>query len=288
MLKTRLIPVVLLRNGVVVQSKGFRRYQLLGNPTTVVQRLSDWASDELIYLDITRDAHYDLGRDDLKGPNRHDILDIVADVAKRCFMPLTFGGRIRCLDDAAARLQHGADKIAINSRALETPGFISDCARAFGSQCVVVSIDAKEVAPGRWQVFGGGGRMPTGLSPVTWAREAEERGAGEILINSIDRDGSLSGYDIELIAAVDAAVSIPMIALGGVGDWAHFVEMIERSNVSAVAAANIFHYSEQSVYRAKKYMFERGANIRPPRLLTATELEGDESCVTADAASIPR
>lgn len=288
MLKTRLIPVVLLRNGVVVQSKGFNHYQMLGNPTTVVQRLSDWASDELIYLDITRDAGYGLGRDDLNDPNRHDILEIVSDVAKRCFMPLTFGGRIRTLDDAAARLQHGADKITINTRALEEPSFISDCARVFGSQCVVVSIDVRASDAGSWQVYGHGGRLPAKVDAVTWAREAEQRGAGEILINSIDRDGSHRGYDVELVGAVADAVSIPVIALGGVGDWAHFVELVQQANVSAVAAANIFHYSEHSVYRAKKYLFARGVNVRPPQLFTLDSQEKDEPCVTAGDVSIPR
>lgn len=288
MLKTRLIPVVLLRNGVVVQSKGFNRYQMLGNPTTVVQRLSDWASDELIYLDITRDAGYDLGRDDLNDPNRHDILEIVSDVATHCFMPLTFGGGVRSLDDAAARLQHGADKITINTRALEEPSFISDCARAFGSQCVVVSIDVRARDAGSWQVCGDGGRLPARIDAITWAREAERRGAGEILINSIDRDGSHRGYDIELVGAVANAVSVPVIALGGVGDWAHFVELVQQTNVSAVAAANIFHYSEHSVYRAKKYLFARGLNVRPPQLLTLDSQEREEPCVTAGGVSIPR
>ncbi len=288
MLKTRVIPVVLLRNGVVVQSKGFQRYQLLGNPTTVVQRLSDWASDELIYLDITRDAGYDLGRDDLNHPNRDNILEIISDVARRCFMPLTFGGRIRNLDDAAARLQRGADKITINSRAVQDPTFITDCARAFGSQCVVVSIDVRCRSAGTWEVYTGGGRTRTGLDVVTWAREAERRGAGEILINSIDCDGGASGYDLRLVSAVVEAVSVPVIALGGVGDWAHFADAIRHTNVSAVAAANVFHYTEHSVYKAKKYLFDRDFNVRQPRLLHLRPEEKHEPCVTASAASTPR
>ncbi|MFQ5805852.1 MAG: imidazole glycerol phosphate synthase subunit HisF [Phycisphaerae bacterium] len=288
MLKTRVIPVVLLRNGIVVQSKGFKRYQLLGNPTTVVQRLSDWASDELIYLDITQDAAYDLGRDDLKHPNRHDILEIVSDVARRCFMPLTFGGRIQSLADGAARLQRGADKIAINTRAVEEPKFITECAQAFGSQCVVVSIDVRASGAGRWEACTSGGRIPTGLDAVEWARAAEQRGAGEILLNSIDRDGSGRGYDLALVCAVVEAVSIPVIALGGVGDWSHFADVIRRTNVSAVAAANIFHYSEQSVYKAKKYLFDRGFNVRQPELLAVGPEEKHEPCATASDASTPR
>jgi cyclase len=288
LLKTRVIPVVLLRNGVVVQSKGFRRYQCLGNPTTVVQRLSDWASDELIYLDITHDAGYDLGRDDLNHPNRHEILDIVSDVARRCFMPLTFGGRIRTVEDAATRLRRGADKIAINTRAVEDPTFIAACARAFGSQCVVVSIDVHGSSAGTWQVYIGGGRTRTGLDAVTWAREAERRGAGEILINSIDRDGGAGGYDLRLVSAVVEAVSVPVIALGGAGDWGHLADVIHHTHVSAVAAANIFHYTEHSVYKAKAYLFDRGFNVRRPQMFDARHEERSEPCVTASVVSTPR
>lgn len=282
MLKTRLIPCLLLRNGLVVQSKGFCRYQLLGNPTTVVQRLSDWACDELIYLDISRDSSYDLGRDDLNHPNRADILDIISDVARRCFMPLTFGGRIRTVDDAAARIERGADKIAINTQACHEPQFIADCARAFGSQCVVVSVDVRGDAATGWQVHTDGGREPTGRCPVEWARQIEQLGAGEILINSIDRDGKGRGYDIELIAAVASAVTVPVICLGGVGHWDHFAEAIRHAGVSAVAAANIFHYSENSVYNAKKHLFEAGLNVRRPELFAATAIEEPDSCATAD------
>jgi cyclase len=264
MLKKRLIPVVLLRNGVVVQSKGFKRYQRLGNPVTIVQRLTDWAADELVYLDISRDQVYDLGRDDLKDENRGTILEILADISKRCFMPLTFGGGIRTLDDAAMRVRAGADKVSINTKPLEDPGFITACAVEFGSQCVVVSIDAKEKDDGSWEVFSHGGRNPTGLTPASWAAEAEARGAGEILINSIDRDGKGEGYDLALINSVVNAVKIPVISVGGVGKWDHFGEALLQTGTNAVAAANIFHYTENSVYKAKKHLFEIGANVRKP------------------------
>jgi cyclase len=267
MLKTRLIPVVLLRNGLVVQSKGFKRYQALGNPTTVVSRLSDWASDELIYLDITRDAGYDLRRDDLNTPNRDNILDIVEDVARRCFMPLTFGGGIRTVADAAARLERGADKIAINTEAFTRPAFITECAQAFGSQCVVVSVDVKQTENWRWEVAIGGGQRLTGRSVSDWVREIEARGAGEILINSVDEDGKGQGYDLDLLRTVASSVSIPVIGLGGVGQWSHFADAIRDTGVRAVAAANIFHYSEQSVLKAKKYLYEAGLNVRRPELL---------------------
>ena len=288
MLKNRLIPCILLRNGLVVQSKRFCRYQLLGNPTTVVQRLSDWSCDELIYLDISRNASYDLGRDDLNDPNRDDILEIISDVARRCFMPLTFGGNIRTLDDAAARIQRGADKVAINTQACRQPEFVTRCARAFGAQCVVVSIDVRGDAEGGWQVFTDGGREATRWGPIEWARRVEELGAGEVLINSIDRDGSGQGYDVDLISAVVSAVSIPVICLGGVGCWEHFADVIRTADVSAVAAANIFHYSENSVYNAKKYLYEAGLNVRRPALLTIESPEEKPECAIAAGACIPK
>ena len=265
-LKSRIIPVVLLRNGVVVQSKGFKRYQRLGNPTTIVRRLSNWLADELIYLDISSQQIYDLGRDDLNFPNRRSILEILQDVAKHCFMPLTFGGGIRTFDDVLARTRAGADKVAVNTQALNVPSFVDVCAKEFGSQCIVVSIDALRGANGSWEVYAQGGKVPTGRHPAEWAAEVESRGAGEILLNSIDRDGSGKGYDNALNRAVVGAVKIPVIACGGVGEWAHLAQGIIEGGASAVAAANIFHYTENSVYEAKKYLCERGLNVRKPTL----------------------
>jgi cyclase len=265
-LKHRLIPVVLMRGGVVVQSKGFQRYQRLGNPTTIVQRLSDWASDELIYLDISREGTYDLGRDDLGGANRGDPLTILRDVAKQCFMPLAFGGGIRTLDDIRARIRLGADKVVINSQPLVEPTFIDAAAREFGSQCVVVCIDAKQTDNEQWEVFSAGGRNATGRSPADWAREAADRGAGEILIQSIEQDGRGQGYDLPLIHSVSSAVRVPVIALGGAGSWEHFAAAIQEGGADAVAAANIFNYRENSVYQAKRHLFDQGLNVREPAL----------------------
>jgi cyclase len=263
MLKNRLIVCLLLRNGNIVQSKGFKRYQRLGNPVTIVERLTNWMSDELVYLDISPDDVYDLRRDDLGVPNRRSIQDIIRDVAKCCFMPLTFGGKIRSLEDIYARVTSGADKVSINTQAFDRPEFITEAAREFGSQCIVVSMDAKSTGPGAWEIYKRGGEIATGRGAVEWAREAEARGAGEILLNSIDRDGSATGYDLELVRAVVRAVKIPVIALGGVGEWRHFKEGLE-AGASAVAAANIFHYSENSVYNARKYLYEQGVNVREP------------------------
>ena len=263
MLRKRLIPCILLRNGVIVQSKGFKRYQMLGNPTTAVERLSDWASDELIYLDISQDRVYDLRRDDLKSPNRASILEIIEDVAEKCFMPLTFGGGIRTLEHVVVRVQAGADKVAINTQPLAQPEFITEVAREVGSQCVVVSVDVRETGDGSWEVFANGGREATGRDVLEWVAEAEDRGAGEIFLNSIDRDGAGQGYDLELIERVAERVSIPVIACGGVGEWAHFADALERTGVSAVSAANIFHYTENSVRNAKKHLVDAGLNVRP-------------------------
>lgn len=276
MLKNRLIPVVLLRHGVIVQSKGFRRYQRLGNPTSIVERLSDWASDELIYLDISPGAGYDLGREDLYQQNRSSIYEILSDVARVCFMPLTVGGGIRSLDDVRGRLRIGADKVTINTAALERPEFIEECAQEFGSQCVVISIDARASGENCWEVCKAGGKVPVGRSPAEWAHEAQERGAGEIFLNSIDRDGAGIGYDLPMTRSVTSRVSIPVIACGGVGEWSHFAEGISEGGAAAVAAANIFNYTEQSVFNAKKALHEAELNVRPPNLRESQLLDSAE------------
>lgn len=264
MLKQRLIVNLVLRNGVIVQSKRFKFYQWLGDPTTIVERLSNWTCDEVVYLDISSNEAYDLKRDDLNTKNRKTILDIIQDVSKKCFMPLTFGGRIRTIEDIRLRLQAGADKVTLNTQAFVRPEFISEAALEFGSQCIVVSMDAKEIDVGKWEIYSHFGKKPTGKSPAQWAREVEERGAGEIFLNSIDRDGTGQGYDLELIQSVTAVVKIPVIACGGVGEWRHLAEGLKVGGASAVAAANIFHYTENSVYNAKKFLCEQGCNVREP------------------------
>ena len=266
MKKKRLITVLLLRNGWLVQSKQFHRYQNLGNPSSAVRRLSQWAADEVIYLDITRDDLYDMGREDLGHPNRHNVLEIIEDVAKAALMPITVGGRIHSIQDIETRLTLGADKVCLNTKAIDEPQFIEEAAKQFGSQCIVVSIDVKTNA-GFNQVVTEGGRRPTAYTPEAWAKQVEELGAGEILLNSIDRDGMKTGYDLDLLNKVTEAVRIPVIACGGVGTWGHFAEALKETNVDAVAASNIFHYSDQSVYLARQYLFEQGLNVRPPELL---------------------
>jgi imidazole glycerol-phosphate synthase subunit HisF len=266
MKKKRLIPVLLLKNGWLVQSVGFRQFKRLGNPIWAVKRLSEWASDELIYLDISRDDEYDLNRDDLKDPNRHSILEIIEDVSKMTFMPITIGGKIRTLKDIEARLSRGADKISINTQALRVKEFITSGAKEFGSQCIVVSIDAKLI-DGKHVVMTNNGQTPTKYSVSEWSKIVETQGAGEILINSIDNDGTKQGYDIPLLQQVTETVNIPVIACGGAGEWTHFAEAFDKTNVDAVAAANVFQHIDQSVYLAKKYLYDNNYNVRSPDLL---------------------
>lgn len=266
MKKKRLIPVLLLRNGQLVQSKSFSRYQNLGNPYTAVKRLSEWAADELIYLDISRDDDYDLRRDDLKQGSRGTFLDIIDEVSRHSFMPLTVGGRIRTLKDIEQRLTSGADKVSINTMALIDPSFIESAAREFGEQCIVISIDVRTV-DSQYRVYSASSDELTGRDLLDWAREAEGRGAGEMLVNSVDRDGAKTGYDLTMLQSVSSSVKIPVIALGGVGEWNHLAEGLRETQVDAVAAANVFHYTDQSVYLAKKFLYDRELPVRKPFII---------------------
>lgn len=265
MKKKRLIPVLLLRNGWLVQSKNFNEYKNLGNPVTAVKRLSQWASDELIYLDISPDDSYDLRRDDLNTPNRSTIYEILEDISKSTFMPITVGGKIRTIEDIRKRLSRGADKISINTIALENKNFIKKAAKIFGSQAIVVSIDVK-IIDNKFIVMKGGGKIPSSHEAVKWAKTVEKYGAGEILLNSVDRDGNKDGFEISLIKAVSDAVKIPVIACGGAGEWSDFGEVLDKTNADAISAANLFQHVDQSVYIAKKYLYDNNYNVRPPSL----------------------
>jgi len=260
-LKTRLIPCLLLKNGLLVRSEEFSLHQVVGNPIHQVERFNAWAVDELVYIDITREGSHDLRRNDHKIKDSPELLDIVEAISRTCFVPLTFGGGIRTVDDVRARLAHGADKVTINTQAVETPDFIEEAARVFGSQAIIVSIDAKARDGDGWEVMTRWGKQATGLDAAEWARQAEQRGAGEIFLNSIDRDGMAGGYDLELIEAVAAATTIPVIACGGVGTFRHLADGV-RAGASAVSAANIFHFTEHSTQRAKKALVEAGIDVR--------------------------
>lgn len=264
-LKTRLIPCLLLKNGLIVRSELFRYHQVIGDPITQLRRYSQWAADELVYLDISREAVYDVRRSDAKidTSGKLGILDIVREVSRACFMPLTFGGGIRSIADMRERFANGADKISINSLALDAPSMISEAAVAFGSQAVVVSVDAKRRDDGSFEVYRGG-HEPTGLDPVAWVQEVQRRGAGEILLNSIDRDGTAKGFDLALVRSVTEATNLPVIAIGGAGRWKDFVDVVSVGGASAAAAANIFHFTELSYRHAKVFMATQGVDVRLP------------------------
>lgn len=261
MLKKRLIPVLLLQNGLLVRSELFKIHQVIGNPIYEVQRFNEWNVDELVYLDITRDDRYDLRRDDHKVKGLDDPLRILDAVSQTCFMPLTWGGRIRTIDDMHQRFSRGADKIVINAAAVSTPELINQSARIFGSQAIVIGIDVLRHPDGRTEVLVDGGRKPTGLTPEDWAREVEQRGAGEIFLQSIDRDGTGRGYDLDLTRAVSCAVSIPVVACGGVGRYEDYAAGI-RAGASAVAAANIWHFKEMSDRGGKRALAKAGIEVR--------------------------
>ncbi len=267
MKKNRLIPVLLLKNGWLVQSKEFNRYQNLGNPTTAVKRISEWGSDELIYLDISKNDEYDIRRNDQNYPNRQSFLEIIEDVSKMTFMPITVGGKIKTLKDIEDRLKIGADKISLNTKAILCPDFITQAAKEFGSQCIVVSIDALLIE-NNYLVYDHSNSCTTQKDVLEYSKLVENMGAGEILLNSVNRDGLGGGYDLNLANHVSNIVNIPVINCGGVSEWSHFQEALQHTKVDALAAANIFHYRDQSVYLAKKYLYEHGSNVRKPDLLT--------------------
>jgi len=262
--RPRLIPCLLLKHGLIVRSQLFKVHQVIGNPMSTVERFSQWNVDELVILDISKDdGGHDLRRDDLQQRYAgNSALDVLREVAKVCFMPLTFGGRIRNLDDIATRLAAGADKVTLNTAALRDPDFITRAASRFGSQCIVLSIDAARTPAGGYEVLADGGSRATGRDPADWAREVEALGAGEIFLNSVDRDGSAKGYDLDLIRRVADSVAIPVIACGGVGRYEHFAPAIPEGRASAAAAANIFHFFELSYPHAKRACIDAGVAMR--------------------------
>ncbi len=251
MLKKRLIATLLMRDGLIVQSVGFNRYLPIGRPRLPIEFVVKWDVDEIILLDMSASPQ---GR----GPDS-DVLEMLSQF---CFVPLTIGGGIRTVDDVRCAIRSGADKVSINTHALLRPQLITEIAGVFGSQCVVVSMDCRREPDGQYQVYTQSGAQATGLKPDQWAQQCAELGAGEIFLNSIDRDGMRSGYDIELIKSVTASVNIPVIACGGVGSFKHFAPGIIEAGASAVAAANIFHHTEHSTIFAKAHMYKSGVDVR--------------------------
>jgi len=251
MLTKRIIPCLDVTAGRVVKGINFVGLQDAGDPVEVAQRYNEQGADELTFLDITATSD---GRD--------LILPIIEAVASKVFIPLTVGGGVRATQDVRRLLNAGADKVSMNSSAVANPDLVSEASAYYGSQCIVVAIDAKQTAPKRWEVFTHGGRKNTGLDAIQWAKEVAKRGAGEILLTSMDRDGTKDGFDLELTAAVSKAVSVPVIASGGVGGLQDLVDGIQKGKADAVLAASIFHYGQHTVQEAKQYMAKLGIAIR--------------------------
>ncbi len=266
MLTKRVIPCLDVTNGRVVKGTRFLELRDAGDPVESALAYNDQGADELVFLDITASSD-----------DRQTMLDVVARTADQCFMPLTVGGGVRTADDVRALLQAGADKVSVNTAALARPGLIDECARAFGSQCVVLAVDAKRapLSPAtvhggkemstRWSVYTHGGRRSAGRDTLDWVREAADRGAGEILLTSMDADGTKDGYDIELTAAVSAAVRVPVIASGGAGKLEHLAEVLTRGGADAVLAASIFHFGEHDIASVKRFLAARGIPVRPAK-----------------------
>jgi cyclase len=255
MFKVRIIPCLDVKDGRVVKGINFVNLRDAGDPVEAAIAYDAAGADELTFLDITASHE-----------NRGIMLDVVRRTAEACFMPLTVGGGVRTVDDIRALLTSGADKVSINTAAVARRQFVAEAAEKFGDQCIVVAIDAKKVSqPGetdRWEIFTHGGRNPTGIDAIAYARDVVALGAGEILLTSMDRDGTRKGYDVALTRAIAEAVTVPVIASGGVGNLDHLVEGIRDGHASAVLAASIFHFGEYSVRDAKSYMARAGLPVR--------------------------
>ena len=254
-LAKRIIPCLDVDNGRVVKGVKFVDIRDAGNPVEVARRYNEEGADEITFLDITASSD-----------NRETIVHVVEQVASEVFIPLTVGGGIRKVEDVRRMLNAGADKVGINTAAVFNPEFVKEATDRFGSQCIVVAIDAKRVSaegePSRWEIFTHGGRKPTGIDAVQWAKKMADYGAGEILLTSMDRDGTKIGFDNELNRAVAEAVPVPVIASGGVGNLQHLVDGVKQGGADAVLAASIFHFAEYSIGEAKRFMAAQGVEVR--------------------------
>jgi cyclase len=250
MLKSRIIPCLDVKNGRVVKGINFVDLKDAGDPVEQAKIYSDGGADEICFLDITA-----------SNENRETIYDVVERTSKKCFVPLTVGGGVRNVEDINKLLNCGADKVSINTAAVENPRVIEESSKKFGSQCIVVAIDAKKKND-KWEIFTHGGRNNSGINALEFAKKMENSGAGELLVTSMDRDGTQVGYDNELMSNITALVNIPVIASGGVGNLDHLVDGIKLGNASAVLAASIFHYGKHSVKEAKEYLASKGIPVR--------------------------
>ncbi|MGB0381731.1 MAG: imidazole glycerol phosphate synthase subunit HisF [Alphaproteobacteria bacterium] len=251
MLAVRIIPCLDVANGRVVKGVNFVGLRDAGDPVELAKHYDQEGADELCFLDISASHE-----------GRGTLLDMVERTASQCFMPLTVGGGVRGVEDFRALLLAGADKVAVNTAAVKDVGIVAKAAERFGSQCVVVAIDARRTGPGEWQIFTHGGREPTGIDAIGFAKNVASKGAGEILLTSMDKDGTKDGYDLELVRAVSQAVRLPVIASGGVGSLDHLVAGIKTGGASAVLAASIFHYGTFSIAQARKALMDAGLPVR--------------------------
>jgi cyclase len=252
MLKKRIIPCLDVKDGRVVKGINFVNLKDAGDPVEQAKIYDKGGADEICFLDIAASSE-----------NRKILLDKVSETAKSCFVPLTVGGGVSQIDDIKNLLLAGADKVSINTAAVKNHNFIKEGSIRFGSQCIVIAIDVKKVSSQKWEVFTHGGRQATGIDVIDYAKIVEKNGAGEILLTSMDRDGTKSGYDIELVRIVADLVSIPVIASGGVGTLEHLYEGFSKGHASAVLAASIFHFGEYSIKQTKEYLLNRGVKTRP-------------------------
>lgn len=253
MVSKRIIPCLDVKDGRVVKGVRFVNLRDAGDPVEVAKKYSEEGADEITFLDITASHE-----------KRKTMIDVVERTASEVFVPLTVGGGLRTVEDVRELLLAGADKVAINTAAIADPDFVRRASDRFGSQCIVVAIDARRRDGGGWEVFTHGGRNPTGIDAVGWAAKMEDFGAGEILLTSMDRDGTEDGYDLELTRAISEAVGIPVIASGGAGRLEHLVEAVEAGRADAVLCASIFHYGKYSINEAKEFLSERGVLVRLP------------------------
>lgn len=261
MIKTRLIPVLYIKNGLIVRSEDFNYHQMIGNVVNEAKRYNDWNVDELIYIDISRESSYDLRRDDHKIKSYSTIEEIIQTISKECFMPLTFGGGIKTIEQIDFLIKNGADKVTLNTAAIENPSLIKEASDKYGAQAIVLSIDYKVIGENPI-IFSKFGTIDSGISVFDWVKEVEKLGGGEIFLNCIERDGKACGYDIETIGQVVNSTSLPVVACGGAGDSYDFVELAKETKVSGIAAGNWFHFVERSYPRAKQLMKKNEINVR--------------------------
>ena len=251
MLKTRIIPCLDVKNGKVVKGTKFKNLKYAGDPVKQAQIYDKQGADELCFLDITASSE-----------KRNIIFDVVKKTAQKCFMPLTVGGGVRSIKDIRKLLLCGADKVSINTSAIKDPNLVKKSSKKFGNQCIVVAIDAKKIDKNKWEIYTHGGRQKTGIDAIKWAKKMENYGAGEILLTSMDKDGTKSGFDLELTKKISNIINIPVIASGGVGNIQHLIDGIKIGKASAVLAASIFHYGKFTIKEVKKKMIQKGLAVR--------------------------